>query len=107
MVIFRGLGILGLLAFPLGGWLLSTLIGSLFFDGATDRITIATGLFVAAVLLFAWGMWVNVSRPRQRAETGRTGPPPNHHTLFWMPVQWVSLVVVAIGVLVLTGVMRV
>lgn len=108
MIIWSGWGMLSALIAGAG------LIGSVLLDPALARLGIPTPTKVILVWVvaagFNWGLGTRLNnRPGRELLDPRTGQTVilrSRHTLFWIPMQYYSVLMVLLGVLAVIGAMH-
>lgn len=110
MIIWKGWGILVvLIAVPLAALssLITVSIGEAVAGPLNDDligpIGAGLGLVVAAVAVFALGSWMNAPVPGYHPQTGQPVYFKNRHTLFFIPMQWWSFLLLGIALIFVIG----
>lgn len=110
MIIWKGWGILVvLIAVPLAA-LSSVIAGSIgtAVVGPQNADLIAplgaaVGLAIAAIAVFALGRWMNAPVPGFDPQTGQPVYFKNRHSLFFIPMQWWSFLLLGISLIFVFG----
>ncbi|MGU3668120.1 hypothetical protein ACLBX9_28365 [Methylobacterium sp. A49B] len=108
MIIWSGWGMLSALIAGAG------LIGSVLLDPALARLGIPTptGVILVWVVAAGFNWWLGTrlnNRPGRELldpRTGQTAILRPRHTLFWIPMQYYSVLMVLLGVLAVIGAMH-
>lgn len=94
MIIFRGWGILSILI-AAGCVLLFAYLGKVFWGSIhanTVQLGAALGFFVAAAA--NWFLGRSLNRPKREAGAGVL----NRHSLFFVPMEWASVIMLIAGI---------
>lgn len=106
MIIWKGWGILVVaIAVPLAA--VSALIAGSIGEAVLgpqdvdiiEPLGAAVGLAIAAIAVFILGRWMNAPVPGYDPQTGQPVYFKNRHTLFFIPMQWWSFVLLAIALI--------
>ncbi|QPF92589.1 hypothetical protein [Bradyrhizobium commune] len=101
MILWSGLGILTVL-FALGGAMLGSALHGLI-PALSDQVGVAIGLLAAAAVNWWVGFRLN-SRPGRELIDPKTGGRVmlrRRHTLFWLPMQYYSVLFLLVAVVAL------
>ncbi|QVQ53906.1 hypothetical protein J4H86_09440 [Spiractinospora alimapuensis] len=110
MIIWKGWGILVvLIAVPLAA-LSSVIAGSIGESvvGPQNADLIAplggaVGLAIAAIIVFVLGRWMNAPVPGYDPQTGQPVYFKNRHSLFFIPMQWWSFLLLGVALIFVFG----
>ncbi len=102
MFIWRGYGIIGILIPILLAVVSQTVLDHVYWAGYAEvhgNAILAVAMMVSAPLVFFIGRKLNGAPPRWviDAQTGEPIALVNKHSIFWIPLEWFALALVALG----------
>ncbi len=99
MIVFQGFGFVALILMVLGQIIAYETAGRLVGTPVSEDVTNGMGMLLAAPVVWFLGRWLNRDAVRLLLDpaTGEQVRQSNHHTLFWLRMEWWGLGLALLG----------
>jgi hypothetical protein len=108
MLVWKGWGILGIIIPAALIFLTDAALGAAFGAGYNRGMVVPGSLCFSSVLVWLIGRQLNAKPPRilTDTETGETVEIKPQHSIFWIPLHWFALPLLALGLVFFARVLR-